>query len=151
MSLFIQPTIRITHSIHNFVGQQYCSSLGISFLSSGFLHISVFRPRQLDDSASDGVSWNAFKISHLFHPLRASHTTPTGQAGCVLTQRLRRKDKKFQLSQKIKRCVCILLKIKLELTQYYFLLILLDRAQSGRRWTLIELQGQVLDMGRVEN
>lgn len=92
------------------------------------------------------------KISQMPHPLHASHIPTTGQAGGVLTKRLRYKDKQAQPFKGTYKLVHILLRTKLEWVWHNLLLILLVKAQSERRWELPNntVKVKVTGTGRVE-
>lgn len=111
-------------------------------------HTSVFRQNQLKSSASGGISWHAFKIFHMSHALHASHIPPTGDAGCVLSERLRHTDKPAQLCKRTNRSVYILLTNRPELEQHNLLLILLAKSQSERGLELYKDRVKGLDTGR---
>lgn len=111
-------------------------------------HTSVFRQSQLKTSASGGISWHAFKIFHLSHALHASHIPPTGEAGCVLSERLRHTDKPAQLHRRTNRCMHVLVTTRPELEQHNILLILLAKSQSERGLELHKDRVKGLDTGR---
>lgn len=87
------------------------------------------------------------KISHIPHPLHASHIPTTGKAGGVLTKRLRYKDKQAQPFKGTYKLVHILLRTRLEWVWHNLLLILLVKAQSERGWGLPNNKVKVNVMG----